>query len=74
MRPQDIVIDYTNHRGERRERTVRPDRYLGMAALFFGATEHHPGEQWVLHAWDYEKQAWRTFAMKDIHSWRPAGG
>lgn len=61
-----VVIDYTNHRGERGERTIEPFR------LFHGTSEWHDGLQWFLSAWDFEKNALRVFAMKDIHSWRSA--
>lgn len=62
----DVVIDYTNWRGERGERTIRPDR------IYWGTTDWHPQPQWLLDAFDAEKGQLRTFAMKDVHSWRPA--
>lgn len=58
-----IVIDYTNWKGERRERSVIPVR------MYWGQTEHHPRNQWLMEAWDVAKEAVRTFAMADIHSW-----
>jgi predicted DNA-binding transcriptional regulator YafY len=58
----NVLIDYTNHRGERRERRVMP---LG---IMFGSNEYHREDQWLLHALDVEKNALRTFALKDIHS------
>lgn len=66
-RQSDAVIDYTNHRGERASRTVCPQR------IFWGKTEWHPQRQWLLDAWDYEKNADRTFACAQIHSWRSVG-
>lgn len=60
------VIDYTNHRGERGERKIIPMQ------MFFGASDWHDGIQWFLRALDVDKGAERVFAMKDIHSWRPA--
>lgn len=68
MPEQDVIIDYTNHRGERRERRVRP------TLLRFEESEYHPGVQWLLWAWDCEKNSVRTFAMKDVHAWRPVEG
>lgn len=59
--PRTIVIDYTNHRGETATRTIEP------CYLWWGATEWHPQEQWLLHAWDYEKDAPRDFAFNGIH-------
>ena len=60
-----VVIDYTNHRGERARRRIRP------AAIRFGEAEWHPGPQWLMEAICLEKNAQRTFAMKDIHGWEP---
>lgn len=59
------VIDYTNHRGERKHRVIIPS-----AKPFYGSTAWHPEEQWLLEAWDFEKAALRTFALKDVHSWQ----
>lgn len=61
-----VIIDYTNHRGERAERTIEPGSW------YFGKTEWHPEEQWLMYAFDVKKDVFRTFAQKDIHSWRPA--
>lgn len=61
---QIVVIDYTNHRGERSERTILPQR------MFFGANEWHTDPQWLVEAMDIEKNALRTFALRDIHSWK----
>lgn len=63
-----VIIDYTNHRGERRERKVIPH----PRGLSFEETPDHKPAQWVLRCWDVEKQTQRTFALKNIHSWRPA--
>jgi predicted DNA-binding transcriptional regulator YafY len=62
--PCEIVIDYTNWKGERRERRVRP------IELWYGSTEHHPEAQWFMQALDIEKDDYRDFALKDIHSVR----
>ena len=67
MQPQnmyEIVVDYTNWRGERRERVIEPRR------VWFGTTEHHPEPQWFLAALDVEKDQTRDFALRDIHSMR----
>lgn len=62
----DVEIDYTNHRGERSKRFIRPVK------LTWGLSEWHPGNQWILLAFCYEKQSHREFAMSSIHSWAPA--
>lgn len=59
-----IEIDYTNHRGERRKRLIVP-----VGSIRFGSNAFHPKPQCLLRAWDMEKQAWRDFAMADIHEW-----
>lgn len=56
-----VVIDYTNHRGERMKRLVEPVR------LHWGATEWHPEPQFFLRAYDSQKRALRDFAVKNIH-------
>jgi predicted DNA-binding transcriptional regulator YafY len=58
---QAIKILYTNWRGETAERLILPVR------LWFGTTEWHKHEQWLLRAVDIEKDAERDFALKDIH-------
>ena len=61
----EIIIDYTNWKGERRERRILP------RTLWFGTTEHHRGApQWFILALDVEKNATRDFALRDIHSVR----
>ena len=63
MIEKTVTIDYTNYRGERSTRKIVPKN------IWFGKTEWHPEEQWLLDAIDIEKDAIRNFAMKDIHSW-----
>lgn len=58
-----VWIDYTNWKGERAVRMVRP------CELWFARTEYHPEQQWLMRAWDAEKKAIRDFALKDVHSW-----
>lgn len=68
MDPREaVIIDYTNHSGERRKRRIRP---LG---LNFENNEWHPETQWILEAQDLDRGGdIRGFALKDIHSWQPA--
>jgi DNA segregation ATPase FtsK/SpoIIIE-like protein len=61
--PQTAYIDYTNWRGERSYRRVRPLRVV------FENNEWHPDTQWLLEAIDLEKEQVRTFAMAGIHKW-----
>ncbi|WP_019170724.1 WYL domain-containing protein [Pseudaminobacter salicylatoxidans] len=57
---QPVKLIYTNWRGETAERTITPLR------VFFGSTEWHPEPQWLLRAFDHDKQAERDFALKDF--------
>ena len=53
-----ISITYKNWRGETSVRRIVP-----MAAPHFGQTDWHPEPQWLLRAWDVDKQAEREFAL-----------
>ncbi len=55
-----FVFDYTNWRGEKGRRRVHPER------VYFGSTEYHPAPQWLMEAWDLDKEASRVFALQDI--------
>lgn len=63
-----VEIDYTNHEGKRSLRRINP------WYIVYGANQWHKEEQWLLQARDVDKDATRTFAMKDIHSWTPLNG
>jgi hypothetical protein len=55
-----VVVGYTNWRGQYGEREIVPMR------PWFGSTDWHPEEQWLLKAWDVERDAERDFAIKDV--------
>lgn len=61
---QIVNILYTNYKGETALRKIIPER------IWFGSTEWHPEDQWLLDAHDLEKDALRNFAMKDIQQWQ----
>lgn len=63
---KSVTIFYTNYRGETGYRNIVPQK------IWFGSTEWHKEEQWLLDAYDVEKAAIRNFAMKDIGEWKPA--
>lgn len=63
-----VVIDYTNWKGNRRERVITPVR------VFFGSNGYHPAAQWLLEAFDWADSTHKTFAMKDIHKWSQLDG
>jgi hypothetical protein len=41
-------------------------RKIQVARIYFGSTEYHPEEQWLLEALDIDKKEYRIFAMKDM--------
>lgn len=60
---QIVEILYTNWKGETAVRKILPVK------LWYGHTEYHKEDQWLLNAIDQEKQAPRDFALKDIKNW-----
>mgnify|MGYP000881435652 CR=1 FL=1 len=62
-REHDVQIHYKNHRGEISIRLIRPED------IFFGSTQWHPEPQWIINAYDYGKEARRSFAIGDIAFW-----
>lgn len=58
---ETLTFWYRNHRGEISQRNVtKPEK------IWFGSTEWHPKPQWLMTAWDIDKDALRDFAFKDI--------
>ena len=57
---QVIRMIYQNYRGEVSERRVVPRR------IRFGATEYHPKLQWLMDAFDLDRNEERAFALCDI--------
>lgn len=60
---KSVTIKYKNWRGEIADRTIIPQM------IWLGKTKYHPDEQWLLNAYDCDKQAARDFAIKDIIRW-----
>jgi predicted DNA-binding transcriptional regulator YafY len=58
-----VTIDYTNWRGERKHRYVRP------ISMEWGSNKWHPKPQWLMVAYDPDNEGERTFAYENIHSW-----
>ena len=52
---------YTNYKGETSIRTAEP------VSIIWSHNTWHPEEQWMLHAFDMDKKAMRTFALKDCN-------
>lgn len=62
--PDTVQISYTNWRGETAIRTIKP------LEIWFGSTQWHKEEQWLLKAIDLGKNAERDFALKEIKDWQ----
>lgn len=59
----EVRIRYTNHRGQTKDRRIIPEK------IEFEMTQWHPKAQWILHAFDIDKNAKRSFALNDVQSW-----
>lgn len=55
-----VKVKYKNYRGEVALRSIVP------IEIYWGQTEYHPYDQWLLKVWDVEKNAERIYAFKDI--------
>ena len=60
---QKIKICYTNYKGETAIREIIP------LQIWYGSTEFHPADGWLLDAYDVEKKAQRSFSLKDVKAW-----
>ena len=60
-----VTIRYTSGKGETGYRRIVP-REVRLAA-----TEWHPEPQWPLEAFDVDKGADGSLAIRDISEWRP---
>lgn len=54
-----VSFVYKNYEG------ITSIRDVIVHSFYFGVTEWHEEEQWLLHGYDVDKQADRTFALKD---------
>ena len=59
-----VKILYTNWKGNTAWRNIIPIN------IEFKSTEWHKEEQWILNAFDIDKQDNRGFAIKDIKEWK----
>ena len=57
---QQTQFEYIKYKGIKSTLNVIP------MSLYFGATEFHPENQWLMVAYDLDKQCERTFALNDI--------
>jgi len=54
---------YRNYKGDVSVRHVVPNAHR---PLVWSSNKYHPQKQWLLRAYDVDKRAVRTFAVKDI--------
>lgn len=59
-KPVPLKFKYKNWQGETTIRTVMPIK------IWYGHTEFHKTDQWLLKATDLDKDAERDFAVNDI--------
>lgn len=59
---REIKMLYKNNRGETTVRRLVPIK------IFFGQTEWHQDEQWLLEAYDVDRTANRTYALREIRA------
>ena len=63
--PFPLEFEYNNYRGERATRRVHPSFF------WWKTSEYHPGGPLlVLAGFCQDRQAWRDFDTRDIHSMR----
>lgn len=54
---KNLLFEYKNWKGEIGIRKVAPD------SIWFGSTDYHKDEQWLLNGLDIDKQEYRDFAI-----------
>jgi len=64
MEKKAVRILYKNYKDEVAYRNIIPK------SIDFIATEWHPEAQWILTAFDIDKNADRGFAIIDIKEWK----
>lgn len=60
---QTVFILYKNYQNFIGVREIQPLEW------YYGNSKYHPEPQWLLRAYDFEKQEERSFAVKDIRAW-----
>lgn len=64
VKKHPVKVLYTNYRHATEWRTIVPQD------CFWGHTEYHTEDQWLMRVWDCERNAERIYAMKDIKEWQ----
>ena len=58
-----VKVEYKNWKGETGIRSIIP------LNIFYGNTEYHKEEQWLMKVWDLDKKDYRTYALRDVLKW-----
>jgi len=58
-----VKVEYKNWKGETGIRFIIP------LNIFYGHTEYHKEEQWLMKVWDLDKKDYRTYALRDVLKW-----
>lgn len=58
---QVVTVRYKNYRGE-----VAVRKFVPTGKMWFGRTEYHPQDQWIMQVFDCERNAYRDYALQDI--------
>lgn len=61
---EKIKVKYKNHKGEISDRTIIPKK------IYYGSTNYHPNNGWLLEVFDIEKNDKRTYSFNDIIEWK----
>lgn len=62
-----LTFTYRNYKGITSNRKVIPIN------IYWGSNEYHEGDQWLLKAFDLDKNEIRFFAVRDIISFGEVG-
>lgn len=65
MDQTEVEILYTNYKGRKALRCIRPEKIV-----FEAGNDYHPEPQWLLFAVDLEDGKLKAWAMSGIHDWR----
>jgi hypothetical protein len=65
-----VRVLYTNYKGETAWRHIQP---LDIPPRRTTPDDQYHPNTWVLEVWDLDKNAQRSYALKDIHKWVEAG-
>lgn len=60
-----IKLEYVNYKGKLKTYNIVPN------IIWFGKTEYHPEDQWLMSGYDIDDLKIKDFAMKDIQKWNP---